>query len=162
MANIEDNNTRIINVIHVNRRDTIERWEGSSLPLVYGEIVLGYEETGSGSGDGSSNAFLSEIRAGASSGALCWKELKTYVPVFPVQGQSRVEILASRANKVLGFDSHGLPTYLDHSGGGVLTVISKRSNPEDNPGQNDALYIEQDSNGYILGINNDGWEITCN
>lgn len=154
MANIDNNNTRIINVIHVNRRDTIDRWENSSLPLVYGELALAYEQD---SGNGES--MLTEIRAGAKSGALCWKELETFIPVFPVQGQSRPEILASRANKVLGFDDQGLPTFLDHNSG-ALTYIAKRANQTE--GQNDGLYLESDSSGYLIGINNEGWEITCN
>lgn len=149
-------NNKVLNVIHVNRRDSIEKWQGSNLPLVYGELALAYSHD-SGSGED----FISEIRAGASSGALCWKELKTFVPVFPVQAQTPEAIVAERANKVLGFDDDGMPVFKSIDGA-LTTIINKRSNPQDNPGQNDGLYLESDSNGYVIGINNENWEITCN
>lgn len=144
-------NNKVLNVIHVNRRDTIEKWEISDLPLLYGELALGYEhisDTGSGDGDD----VLSEIRAGEKSGTLCWRELKRFVPVFPIEGQSIQDIINERKNKVLGFDNEGRPTFLEHSSGALTYIVPK---------DNTAVTVEEHSGEYVIGLDGDGWNIIC-
>lgn len=138
-------NDKVLNVIHVSRRDGLQNWSGSYIPLRYGELALGYGED-SGSGDG----MLAEIRAGHVSGALTWSELTTFVPAFPVVGSTIQEQINARKNKVLGYDENGMPTFLPR-GAGAFAVVSKSEGID---------ITQEDANTYSIGINGNGWEIT--
>lgn len=130
-----------------NSTGTIDEWSQESRNLLEGELALGYRRE-------NNVDILQEIRVGNSTAT--WSNTNTFIPAFLNSQKS------GDGNKLFGLDSNSKPTIFAISS--VATTLEKRANPSGNPGQNDGLSLSHDANTntYTIGIENSGWEITCN
>lgn len=115
---------------------TISQWNNENRELLKDEIALGYN-----------NGNLEEVRVG--NGTDTWSNTDTFIPAF-LNSQKGED-----GNKLFGLDSNSKPTIFAISS--VATTLEKRN---DSPGL--SLSHDTNTNTYTIGINNDGWEITCN
>ena len=126
---------------------TISQWEHATVDasgnvprvLLKGEIALGYK-----------NGVLEEVRVG--NGTNTWNDTNTFIPAFLTSQKT--------GNRVFGLDNNSKPTLVAINN--IKTTVQKRTNESE--GQNDGLFLSHDTNTntYTIGIENSGWEITCN
>lgn len=128
-----------------NSTGTIDEWEDESRILLEGELALGYRKE-------NNVDILQEIRVGNATET--WSNTNTFIPAFLNSQKS------GDGNKLFGLDSNAKPAIFAISS--VATTLEKRANQT--TGQNDGLSLshEANTNTYTIGIENSGWEITCN
>lgn len=124
----------------VQKKDTTTNWEGSTLPIKYGEIVLSYDKD---------SGVLTELRAG-NSNQDTWTNLGSAIPAFTVSQipllRGLVDNLSAKTDSEYEADAKYAVTFTSQNGAPILTKLM----------ETEAISCDEslEKNNGVLGVSN--------